>query len=102
MTTAQDSDRGRIHPAPGGWDYRVFERQVPDGEGDTEPEFFIGEAYYDDEHNVVGWTGPVEVIGEGNKASVRKELSSMLAALDRPTLDYDAEPPAWDGGQADG
>lgn len=82
-------------PALGGWNYRVFFRQIPTDEGDTEPEFFIGEAYYsEDDGSVVAWSGPVEVIGEDTAESVRDELRKMWNALDKPPLDYDAEPPA--------
>lgn len=97
MTTTSSDSALVGRPALGGWNYRVFVRQVPTGEGDTEPEHFIGEAYYDkDSGDVVAWSGPIEVVGQEDVKSVRAELLLMLDALDKPVLDYDAEPPSRD------
>lgn len=75
----------------GGWNYRVFQRHVLTAEG-SESESFVGEAYYDPKGQVVGWTGPVDVIGSDDAESVREELWQMMKALDQPPLDYDAKP----------
>ncbi len=71
----------------GWWNYRVFQWQVPTGEGDvTAPELYIGEAYYSAAGEIMGHTGPVGSVGD-TVDELRDDLQHMLAALDQPVVD---------------
>lgn len=58
------------------WDYRVHK----DSSG-----HHIIETYYDDNHKVKTYSGPMEVYGE-TLEELRADLSYMLTALDKPIL----------------
>lgn len=63
------------------WNYRVMEQ--PDGQ------CYIGEAYYDHDGNVTGWTNACAPHGD-TLDEVKDDLLHMMKALDLPTLKTEA------------
>ena len=66
------------------WNYRVM--RYPDG--------YLGihEVYYDDgEGTVNGYTVEAVPVSGEDKEAIQSTLQMMLAALDKPTLDYEEE-----------
>lgn len=81
--------KGKERPGPW-WNYRVFVYQTPTGEGDTEAEYTVHEAYYKagadpDEPYAYSEIG---VYGSSVEEA-RQDLDLMLEAFNRPVLDRD-------------
>jgi hypothetical protein len=71
----------------GGWNYRMFHRQVPDGGGGTSDEFTIREAYYDPRGHVTAWSAePSHPYGE-TKWELMDDASRMSSAISLPVIE---------------
>jgi hypothetical protein len=66
------------------WNYRVFQRNVPDGIGGVIEEWTIRETYYDgnDPHS---WTEPTFPFGE-TKVALMEDVTAMAGAIASPVL----------------
>jgi len=65
------------------WNHRVM--KMKDGEDDF---YQIHEVFYDKEGNVESYTKNGVTVGGNNIEEVKWVLREMLAALDKPVLDY--------------
>lgn len=71
------------------WNYRMFHRVVPDGQGDTSDEFTIREAYYEHTDDTLphSWTTePSAPFGE-TKLSLMEDVSAMSRATSQPVVE---------------
>jgi len=66
------------------WNHRVM--KMKDGEDDF---YQIHEVFYDIEGNVESYTKNGVTVGGNNIEEVKWVLREMLAALDKPVLDYE-------------
>lgn len=77
------------------WNYRMFKRAIPSGEGDgdTVDDFYVGEAYYDDNGKLNGWTAdPVSPSGE-TLVELLNDLANYGAAIGSAYIDLTVDPP---------
>ena len=66
------------------WNHRVMKMK------DEEDDYYqIHEVFYDKEGNVESYTKNGVTVGGNNIEEVRWVLQEMLAALDKPVLDYE-------------
>lgn len=76
----------------GGWNYRLFHRQVSDGIGDIVDEFSIREAFYDDQNGaVVAWSEHISAPMGESVADVLSDLEMMRCAFDKPTVEITSD-----------
>ena len=66
------------------WNHRVM--KMKDGEDDF---YQIHEVFYDKEGNVESYTKNGVTVGGNNIEEVKWVLQEMLAALEKPVLDYE-------------
>lgn len=85
----------------GGWNYRIFKRELDDGLGGKEVEFYVGEAYYDDKTGKLnGWTeGPTTPIGN-DKWELFDALAAYSSAMSQAYIDLTVDPPVEVGPKA--
>lgn len=76
-----DSESGAVT-----WNYRLFQRTVPDGVGGYEDEFYVGEAFYRDDE-LVGWSEQAVTPGGTTPEELGADLERYLGAVRRPIID---------------
>ena len=64
------------------WNYRVAKKVV-----NGEPSYGIVEVYYDDIHEVTGWSDFIDPNGWDNIDDLKGTLNLMLKAFDRPMFE---------------
>lgn len=88
VTIADDFTIGEYH-----WNHRVVRRVYNPGTDEEEVEHAIHEAHYEVKGKSSGpcsiTTEPVRVYSSEGVAGLRQVLERMLAALDKPVLDYE-------------
>ena len=65
------------------WDYRVVKKESKDGSNEW---YSIQEVYYDDDEKPTAQTTDLQVEGD-NIADLRKQLQSMIWALEKDVVD---------------
>lgn len=70
------------------WNYRVVRREIEWPGGDTEVEYAIHEAYYDDDVATSITTDGVSFCADSEE-ELREVLGWALGALDKPTLRWE-------------
>jgi hypothetical protein len=71
------------------WNYRTFVRTLPTGAGDYEDQFFIGEAYYDDNGNVIAWSSEPSWPSGTTKVECYDDLARMMESMGKEVLVLD-------------
>lgn len=71
----------------------MFKRAIPSGEGDTVDDFYVGEAYYDAQGALEGWTEqPVTPSGE-TLIELMNDLANYGAAIGSAYINLTVDPP---------
>lgn len=74
-----------------GWNYRVYRRKINDDPGGAPYFYSIHEAYYAEPEEVSSYSkNPIAPVAS-SLDELRWSLEKMLAALDKPVLDYEED-----------